>query len=118
MDNKSEVREFLTSRRAKLSRRTPACPTSGSVARFNHPDAGELTLAYEELAITAEPGLVLILYTAEPARLVTGDPAASGRKRYATVSPRGGRWTPSNPPRSTSRSMRIKPRPGWPPSAS
>ncbi|WP_145227475.1 helix-turn-helix transcriptional regulator [Rudaeicoccus suwonensis] len=34
--------------------------------RFHHPDVGELTLAYEELAITAEPGLVLILYTAEP----------------------------------------------------
>ena len=36
------------------------------IKRFNHPDVGELTLAYEELAITAEPGLVLILYTAEP----------------------------------------------------
>jgi transcriptional regulator with XRE-family HTH domain len=34
--------------------------------RFHHPDVGELTLAYEELAITAEPGLVLLLYTAEP----------------------------------------------------
>ena len=35
--------------------------------RFNHPVVGELTLAYEELAITAEPGLVLLIYTAEPA---------------------------------------------------
>ncbi len=34
--------------------------------RFNHPIVGELTLAYEELAITAEPGLVLLIYTAEP----------------------------------------------------
>ncbi len=34
--------------------------------RFNHPVVGELTLAYEELALTAEPGLVLMLYTAEP----------------------------------------------------
>ncbi|MCG2622931.1 helix-turn-helix transcriptional regulator [Arthrobacter sp. I2-34] len=34
--------------------------------RFNHPDVGELVLAYEELAITAEPGLVLMIYTAEP----------------------------------------------------
>lgn len=34
--------------------------------RFHHPDVGELTLAYEELAITAEPGLVLMIYTAEP----------------------------------------------------
>jgi len=35
--------------------------------RFHHPDVGDLTLAYEELAITAEPGLILMLYTAEPA---------------------------------------------------
>ncbi|TWF77247.1 helix-turn-helix protein [Pseudonocardia hierapolitana] len=34
--------------------------------RFRHPVVGELTLAYEELAITAEPGLVLLVYTAEP----------------------------------------------------
>jgi len=39
--------------------------------RFNHPLAGELTLAYEELAITAEPELVLMVYTAEP-----GSPSA------------------------------------------
>lgn len=35
--------------------------------RFHHPVVGELTLAYEELAITAEPGQVLMVYTAEPA---------------------------------------------------
>jgi transcriptional regulator with XRE-family HTH domain len=34
--------------------------------RFHHPVVGELTLAYEELAITAEPGQVLMVYTAEP----------------------------------------------------
>jgi transcriptional regulator with XRE-family HTH domain len=39
--------------------------------RFNHPVVGELTLAYEELAVTAEPGLVLLVYTAEP-----GSPSA------------------------------------------
>lgn len=39
--------------------------------RFRHPLVGELTLAYEELAITAEPGLVLMVYTAEP-----GSPSA------------------------------------------
>src|SRR6476469_3068262 len=39
--------------------------------RFHHPVAGELTLAYAELAITAEPGLVLLVYTAEP-----GSPSA------------------------------------------
>ena len=46
--------------------------THGSgTKRFRHPVAGELTLAYEELAITAEPGLVLLVYTAEP-----GSPSA------------------------------------------
>lgn len=39
--------------------------------RFHHPVVGELTLAYEELAITAEPGQVLLVYTAEP-----GSPSA------------------------------------------
>ncbi len=39
--------------------------------RFHHPVVGELTLAYEELAITAEPGLMLFIYTAEP-----GSPSA------------------------------------------
>jgi transcriptional regulator with XRE-family HTH domain len=37
--------------------------------RFNHPIVGELSLAYEELSITAEPGLVLMVYTAEPGSL-------------------------------------------------
>jgi transcriptional regulator with XRE-family HTH domain len=41
--------------------------THGSgTKRFNHPVVGELTLAYEELSVTAEPGLVLLVYTAEP----------------------------------------------------
>lgn len=39
--------------------------------RFTHPVVGELTLAYEELLLTAEPGLVMIVYTAEP-----GSPSA------------------------------------------
>jgi hypothetical protein len=34
--------------------------------RFHHPVVGEVVLAYEELAITAEPGQVLMVYTAEP----------------------------------------------------
>ncbi|PRB04264.1 helix-turn-helix domain-containing protein [Microbacterium sp. MYb64] len=40
---------------------------------FRHPVVGDLTLAYEELAITAEPGNVLLVYTAEP-----GSPSAEG----------------------------------------
>lgn len=39
--------------------------------RFRHPLVGELTLAYEELAIAAEPGNVLLIYSAEP-----GSPSA------------------------------------------
>ena len=34
--------------------------------RFTHPVVGELMLAYEELSLTAEPGLVMLVYTAEP----------------------------------------------------
>jgi transcriptional regulator with XRE-family HTH domain len=34
--------------------------------RFQHPVVGELVLAYEELALTAEPGNVMLVYTAEP----------------------------------------------------
>jgi hypothetical protein len=48
--------------------------------RFNHPDVGELVLAYEELAITAEPGLVLIIYTAEP-----GSPSAERLQLLASL---------------------------------
>lgn len=47
--------------------------------RFNHPIVGELTLAYEELAITAEPGLVLLIYTAEP-----GSPSAERLRLLAS----------------------------------
>jgi transcriptional regulator with XRE-family HTH domain len=46
--------------------------THGSgTKRFHHPDVGEIVLAYEELALTAEPGLAMIVYTAEP-----GSPSA------------------------------------------
>ena len=47
--------------------------------RFHHPVVGELTLAYEELAITAEPGLVLMVYTAEP-----GSASAEGLQLLAS----------------------------------
>ncbi|WBB89863.1 helix-turn-helix transcriptional regulator [Verrucosispora sp. WMMC514] len=47
--------------------------------RFHHPFVGDLTLAYEELAITAEPGLVLLVYTAEP-----GSPSAERLRLLAS----------------------------------
>jgi len=59
--------------------------------RFNHPDVGELTLAYEELAITAEPGLVLILYTAEP-----GSPSAEKLRLLASLA--ADHWPAPYPP--------------------
>ena len=39
--------------------------------RYQHPVVGEVTLAYEELRVTAEPGQVLLIFTAEP-----GSPSA------------------------------------------
>lgn len=46
--------------------------THGSgTKRFRHPDVGDVEFAYEELALTAEPGLAMIVYTAEP-----GSPSA------------------------------------------
>jgi transcriptional regulator with XRE-family HTH domain len=48
--------------------------------RFHHPEVGELTFAYEELAVTAEPGLVLLVYTAEP-----GSPAADKLRLLASL---------------------------------
>jgi transcriptional regulator with XRE-family HTH domain len=48
--------------------------------RFHHPDVGELVLAYEELAITADPGHVLMIYTAEP-----GSPSAERIQLLASL---------------------------------
>jgi hypothetical protein len=47
--------------------------------RFHHPVVGELTLAYEELAVTAEAGQVLLVYTAEP-----GSPSAERLRLLAS----------------------------------
>lgn len=47
--------------------------------RFQHPVVGELVLAYEELAITAEPGNVLLIYSAEP-----GSPSAERLRLLAS----------------------------------
>jgi transcriptional regulator with XRE-family HTH domain len=47
--------------------------------RFTHPVVGELVLAYEELAITAEPGMIMMIYSAEP-----GSPTAERLRLLAT----------------------------------
>jgi transcriptional regulator with XRE-family HTH domain len=36
------------------------------VKRFNHPVVGELELSFNRLEVTAEPGLMIVAYTAEP----------------------------------------------------
>ena len=46
---------------------------------FHHPVVGDLTLAYEELSITADPGLVMLVYSAEP-----GSPSAEGLRLLAS----------------------------------
>jgi transcriptional regulator with XRE-family HTH domain len=53
--------------------------------RFRHPVVGEVTLAYEEFALTAEPGMVMLVYTAEP-----GSPSA---ERLALLAS----WSASHP---------------------
>ncbi|MFG6446122.1 helix-turn-helix transcriptional regulator [Microbacterium sp. P06] len=60
--------------------------THGSgTKRFHHPVVGELTLAYEELTITADPGCILMIYTAEP-----GSPSAERLRLLAS-------WSASRP---------------------
>jgi transcriptional regulator with XRE-family HTH domain len=63
--------------------------------RFHHPVVGALTLAYEELAITAEPGQVLMVYTAEP-----GSPSAEALRLLASwaASPTSTEPPPSRAP--------------------
>ncbi|GAB3569133.1 helix-turn-helix transcriptional regulator [Arthrobacter alkaliphilus] len=58
--------------------------------RFNHPVVGEVTVAYEELAITAEPGHLLLVYTAEP-----GSPSAERLRLLAS-------WAASHSPAALS----------------
>ena len=47
--------------------------------RFRHPVVGDLTLVYEEFAITAEPGRALLIYSAEP-----GSPSAERLRLLAS----------------------------------
>ncbi|MEH1130479.1 helix-turn-helix transcriptional regulator [Micromonospora sp. CPCC 206061] len=78
--------------------------------RFNHPVVGDLTLVYEELAITAEPGLVLLVYTAEP-----GSPSAERLRLLAswaatTVAAESPDQTSAGPLRGTTQARSTTPK--------
>ena len=82
MDHRSEIRDFLTTHPAltqligELSTRSDTFRTRWAahnvrfhrtgVKRLHHPVVGELTLAYESLELTADPGLRLNAYSAQP----------------------------------------------------
>jgi transcriptional regulator with XRE-family HTH domain len=57
------------------------------VKRFRHPVVGEVTLSWESMAMAAEPGLTLVVYTAEP-----GSSSAEGLELLAS-------WVAAQPDR-------------------
>jgi hypothetical protein len=57
------------------------------VKRFHHPIVGDVSLTWEAMAMAAEPGLTLVVYTAEP-----GSPSAEGLELLAS-------WTAAQPDR-------------------
>jgi hypothetical protein len=59
--------------------------------RFHHPAVGELTLAYEEFAVTAEPGLAMLVYTAEP-----GSPSAEKLQLLASLAAERAQTAPAH----------------------
>lgn len=66
-------------------------PRTTEVKRFRHPEAGELTLHFESLAIVSAPGQHLSTYTAEPGSTTAArlDVLASSTARATAPSPRG-----------------------------
>jgi hypothetical protein len=59
---------------------------------FQHPLVGELTLRYERLAVTADPGLEIFVYVAEPGSrsaealtFLAGYPAGKSFPGYGTI---------------------------------
>lgn len=61
--------------------------------RFYHPAVGELTLAFEGLDMTAEPGLTLTIYTAEP-----GSPSEESLRLLASWAATQAADTATEPP--------------------
>jgi hypothetical protein len=90
MDQQNDVRDFLTSRRGKISR-TPQVSfrklwaahnvrfhRSGTKS-LNHPVVGRLDLSFEALELPVDQGLTLLTYNAEP-----GTASADGLTLLAT----------------------------------
>ncbi len=73
VDNRNEIREFLASRRARI---TPEFRTRWAAhnvryhhtgrKHLHHPVVGDLQLMYEVMDLSADPGLSLVVYSAEP----------------------------------------------------
>ncbi|MGP4084937.1 helix-turn-helix transcriptional regulator [Streptomyces sp. KR55] len=69
------------------------------IKRFHHPVVGDLTLSWESLVMAAEPGLTLVIYTAEP-----GSPSEEGLNLLASwaatqdTAPASSLRSPTTPP--------------------
>lgn len=60
---------------------------------FHHPEVGDLVLSFEEFAITAEPGRVMLVYTAEP-----GSPSAERLRLLESIAAERRATADSTPP--------------------
>jgi len=88
VDSRGESREFLASRRAKI---TPARVGVGTWAThnvrlhrtgitcFHHPDVGDLELTFTAMDLPSQPGLTLKAYTAD-----AGSPSEDGLSLLAS----------------------------------
>jgi hypothetical protein len=66
VDNRAEVREFLVSRRAKLTPEQAGLPSYGRRRVPGLRRSEVAALAWESLDLRAEPGLTMTIYAAEP----------------------------------------------------
>ncbi|WP_082812845.1 MmyB family transcriptional regulator [Cellulomonas timonensis] len=68
MGHWDEVRDFLASRRARLTPPDVGLPTTGRrrVPGLRRPDVGVLALDYDVMQVVQEPGLMLVAYSAAP----------------------------------------------------
>ncbi len=64
--------------------------------RFHHPLVGDLTLAFEALELPADPGLVIVTYSAEPG----SGPRRGSASSSAGAGPVRGSWPLMPPPRT------------------